>query len=251
MTAQITYIGHATTLLEVGGAHFLTDPLFSRRMLLLKRCELLQYDPATLPNLAAVLLSHPHHDHLDLFSFKYIPSTVPIITGEGMEAYIGRFVNNPVIELNTWAKHKVGNVEITLVPAIHTAHRWPWPVGWKNAHGFVLSDGRQTVYFAGDSAYGKHFSEIGQLFHPDVALLPISPCWPQWYYRQMHMNPDQALQAFEDLKARKMVPIHWGTFSLGLEPVTRPIEWLKEKAAATNRTEQVHILHSGETLTLA
>ena len=246
MSMKVTYIGHSTTLLEIGGETFLTDPVFSKRILWFKRKTPLYFNPSQMPKLSAVLMSHPHHDHLDLFSFKYIPGNVPVIVPQGMETYIGRFLNNPIIELRPWAKYQIGEVEICSVPAKHGGTRWPYPISWKQGQGITLTHDEKTLYFAGDSAYGKHFKELGEFFTLEAALLPIAPCHPRWYYRGHHMDPGEALKAFDDLKAKNMIPIHHSTFNLGLEAPHKPIEWLKKLGEEKKIGTRLHCLQPGE-----
>lgn len=254
----ITYIGHATTLIESGESRILTDPHFGNWVLALKRKEKLNYDPGQLPDLSAVVISHAHHDHLDLDSFKYIKSSVPVFVPEGIARLVSKFVRNPIIELHEFASHKLPNgTEITATPAKHVGFRWTG-LRYRNSNGYMISfkgspqaNGQcPQVFFAGDTAYGPHFKEIGQMFGSqspiDIALLPVAGYRPSWLMKHWHMDPAEAIEAFLDLGAKKMVPIHFGAFKLSTEKIKEPIEWLTRLALERELGDKIQILRSGE-----
>lgn len=248
----ITYIGHATTLIESNAGVVLTDPNFSDRVLFSKRAEQLTFDPGSLPELTAVVISHAHLDHLNIDSFKYIKGSVPVFVPQGIGNLLGKFIRNPVIELKEWSTHKLPNgTEITATHAEHTGFRW---VGlrYKKCSGYIISSPNNggRIFFAGDTAYGPHFKDISLMNASpiDVALLPIGGYEPKWLMQKRHLNPVDALQAFLDTGAKHMIPIHYGTFRLSLEKLNEPAEWLARLSIERNLSAQVHILKlkSGE-----
>lgn len=259
----ITYIGHATTLVESGTSAVLTDPNFSRRVIFLKRAEKLGYDPGRLPELSAVVISHAHYDHLNIGSFKYIRGSVPVFVPVGLGKYLSRFIRNPVIELDHYSTHKLpGGVEITAAEAKHTGFRVSG-LRYRKCNSYIVAlpdNGphatgyRPRVFFAGDTGYGPHFKEIGGLYSGELAinaaLLPIGGYSPPWIMRRRHLNPAEALQAFLELGAKHMVPIHFGTFRLSAEKLSAPAEWLARLAIERELGEKVHILKSGESVGL-
>lgn len=250
----ITYIGHATTLIECDNKVVLTDPNFSKRVLFVKRSERLNFDPLNLPELSAILISHAHFDHLDIDSFKYIKSSVPIFVPPGLSKYLGKFIRNPIIELREWSTHKLPiNLEITATPAHHTGFRWSM-LRFRKCNGYIINFANPgaRVYFAGDTGYGPHFKDIA-LSHAkpiDVALLPIGAYEPRWFMKKRHLNPVEATQAFLDLRAIHMVPIHHSAFKLSAEKLNEPTEWLERVASERDLTQKVHILRSGEKVNL-
>lgn len=245
---KITYIGHSTVLLEWDGGAFLTDPNFSDKVIIAKRKTALGYDPAHLPKITAVLLSHLHLDHFDTASFNFFKTTVPIITAEGSGRSVIRRLPNPVIELSHWAVHRFGDTsKITAVPARHSGYTL-YPLPFRRANGYIIEGGGKTAYFAGDTAYGQHFKDIGNTYSIDIALLPISCYKPAFFMKRYHMDPAEAVQAAIDLKAKIMVPIHWGTFRLSFEKLDEPVEWLKKAAAGRGIEECIKILSSGESI---
>ncbi|MBI2092650.1 MAG: MBL fold metallo-hydrolase [Deltaproteobacteria bacterium] len=245
----ITYIGQATTLIEINGQNILTDPVFSNKVLFVKRHEELKFNPADIPELAAVVISHAHHDHLDINSFKYIKSTVPVFVPAGFGKFLSKFIRNPVIEMNEWASHNLPDgMKIIAAPAKHVGFRWSG-LRFRKCCSYILAKESSSVYFAGDTEFGEHFKEIGNLCsnpNPiDVALLPIGGYSPKWLKRY-HMNPIAAIDAFICLRAKHMIPIHFGTFRFSTEKMSEPVEWLKRLADERNLSDRVHILNSGD-----
>lgn len=253
----ITYIGHATTLIESDGMAVLTDPNFSNRVLFVRRSKPLNYDPVNLPELSAVVISHAHMDHLNIESFKYIKSSVPIFVPVGLGKFISKFVRNPVIELEHWASHKLPNgLEVTATEAKHRGFRW-FGFRYSKCNGYVISFpnvqdlklNAERVFFAGDSGYGPHFKEIGNLYNGipiSAALLPIGAYAPSWFMKSRHLNPPEALEAFLDVGAKHFIPIHHGVFKISSESSNEPAEWLTRVAGERNLSDRVHILNPGE-----
>lgn len=246
-TISCTYIGHATTLLRMGPTAILTDPHFGRRTLVFPRVTELPFPPTHLPGLAAVLLSHTHYDHLNIASYKYISTAVPIVVPEGAERAIGQYVPNPVIELAHYADHElVDGTRITAVPLIHRSSRLSH-LRFTKTNGYLVRRGDACVFFCADSGYGPIFSEFANLARIDLALLPIGSYAPRFPMRRCHMTPSEAVQAFEDLKARQMIPIHYGTFRLSLEAKEAPLVWLKKiLEERPDLAAKIHPLAPGE-----
>ncbi len=224
---KCTFVGHATTVCRVGGTTILTDPHFGKRVAWATRREPCAFDPASLDGLAAVLISHMHYDHMHIDSYKYIASSMPVIVPERTEPIVGRLIPNPIIELSHWATHElVDGTRITAVPLHHRGGRLS-QLRYTGTNGYIVETGNATLLFCGDSAYGEHFREIGNLYAIDLALLPIGCYAPRWFMKTRHMTPAEAVSAFEDLKARTMLPIHWGSFRLSFEQLDAPREWLE------------------------
>lgn len=246
------YIGHATTLINIEGTNILTDPHFGRRTLLFKRKTPLNIIPGMLPNPKAIIISHTHFDHLNVGSYKYISQHVPIIVPEGCDGAVTKFVSNPVIELSLYATHYLTDgTQITAVPAKHWGGRFSL-LRYTKTNCYLITKNNRTVFFCGDSAYGPHFKEIGGLAHIDLAILPISCYLPRWFMKNRHMTPKEAVKAFLDLKAKNMIPAHWGSFSLSLEPINEPIEKIKKIIEERpDLKDKIHIVPHGEDITLS
>ena len=244
---EITYIGHATTLIKTEGSAILTDPNFSKGFYFIKRKLPMNYDLTKLPKIDAVVLSHIHYDHLDIPSFKYMPTTVPIFCPPGGAKYVKKHLPNPVIELPHWESHTLANgTQIISVPAMHRSFR-KCSLCRTESCGYVIKSANETVFFAGDTTYDSHFAEIKERFADiDVALLPIGGYKPRFLFKKYHMNPLEAVEAFVELGAKKFIPIHWGTFRLSFEKPDEPLKELNRVAAERSIADKVHVLSSGE-----
>lgn len=240
---KITFIGHATFLLELEGEAILTDPNFSQKVLGLPRHQAPGLRPEELPPLKAIAVSHGHYDHLDIFSYKYFPLQTPIVAPTGLGGFFQKFLPNPVTEIAPWGEHRVGNVQVFSVPVKHQGFRLSG-LTYRGTTGFLFKVGDTSILFPGDTAYSEHFSEIAKAHKVDIALLPIGAYEPRWFMKKRHMNPEEALQAFSDLQARVMIPYHWGSFKLSAESPQAPLEWL-QKILSEKPDGRVKILQAG------
>ncbi len=241
---KITFIGHATCLIEIDGKFFLTDPNFSKKVLFVKRAQEPGIRPQDLPPLTALLVTHAHYDHLDLFSYKYFSSDIPIILPEGLGAFVSKFLKNPIIEIPAWGEHELEGVQIHAVPVKHQGFRL-CGLTWRATTGYIIGSKTHKIFFPGDTAYGDHFKQISNLHNIDTALLPIGAYEPQWIMKSRHMNPPEALKAFADLQAKTLIPYHFGAFKISQEPLEAPSEWMK-KLLEEKPNEAVRMLDPGE-----
>jgi L-ascorbate metabolism protein UlaG (beta-lactamase superfamily) len=244
---EVTFIGHATVLVELGGRFFLTDPVFSPRIHTRKRQARPGLGVEDLPPLTAVLISHAHFDHFDLPSLRRLAPEVPIVVPPGTRGLARSLGERRFVELAAWKQWDAPpGVRITAVPADHFGGRVLLDSFLRPAGGYVIEAGGRALYFAGDTAPGNPFREIGGRFALDLALLPIGAYRPRWIMRWSHQDPYQALDAFRALGAEFLVPIHWGTFRLSLEPMDEPVRLLKEAAAEQGIAGRVIVLEPGE-----
>lgn len=241
---KITFVGHATFLIEMGGEFLLTDPNFSHKILGFSRLQEPGIRPDTLPDLNAITVTHAHYDHLDIFSYKYFPLKTPIVVPEGLGKLINKFLPNPVTEILPWSEHQIGNITIFTVPVKHQGFRLSG-LTYRATTGYLFKKDDLSIFFPGDTAYSEHFAEIAKAHKIDIALLPIGAYEPRWFMKNRHMNPEEALKAFEDLKARIMIPYHWGAFKISAEKPEAPLEWL-QKILSEKADERVKILKPGE-----
>jgi L-ascorbate metabolism protein UlaG (beta-lactamase superfamily) len=203
-TDRITWLGHATVLIELGGVRLLTDPLLRDRLGHLRRHGRSPAPGAT-EDLDAVLISHLHLDHLDLPSLKRLPRTTRLLVPRGAGAFLRRQGFPAAEELAAGDRADVGGLPVVAVPAVHDRRRRPFGGGPEaDALGFVAG-GR--VYFAGDTDL---FDEMGELGDLDVALIPVWGWGPS--LGEGHLDPPAAARAAALLRPRIAVPIHWGTF---------------------------------------
>jgi L-ascorbate metabolism protein UlaG (beta-lactamase superfamily) len=249
--ARVTWLGHATFLVQLDGVSLLTDPALMPKLFGgIERNVPPGIAIEDLPKIDAVLVSHSHYDHLDLPTVQKVGA--PAIAGLGLERWF-RDRHVFATELGWWSSTRVGPVKITFVPSQHWSRRGLFDTNRTLWGGFVIEGSRATIYHSGDTAYFEGFKEIGERFpRIDAALLPIGAYDPAWFMETMHLNPEQALRAFQDLGARTFVAMHWGTFKLADEPLDEPPHRLDaERARLGLAPERVRVLAVGETLEVA
>ncbi len=247
---QVQFVGHATVRATLDNHHFFIDTNFSPKILgLIKRQGQLGIDLNNLPDTTALLVTHAHYDHLDLFSYKFFSQDKTIIAPRGFKSFLKKHIHHPVVELSPGQSYENESIKITAVPTKHRGFRLSG-FTYTNCNGYLIQGKNHALYHPGDTAYGPHFKEIGQKFKIDVACLPIGAYRPSWIMKERHLNPAEALKAFEDLGAQTMIPIHWGSFRVAWDRVNEPIEELKKILPSSNKGEQVKILKPGESLSL-
>jgi N-acyl-phosphatidylethanolamine-hydrolysing phospholipase D len=263
----VTWIGHSTLLLQLGGLNILTDPVWAERASPLRFAGPKRWTPPglaldALPPIDLVLLSHNHYDHLDDRTVRRLTKRWPEsqwLVPLGLERAVRERGGRHVREFDWWQGDQVGSVTVACTPAQHFSARG---LGDRNRTlwcSWSLAAGRRRVFFAGDTGYHPDFAEIGARYGPfDIAFLPIGAYEPRWFMRPSHMNPEDAVSAFQDLHTRLdgaersvMVPIHWGTFKLTDEPMHEPPERLRLAwTRAGQPPEDLWLLAHGETRTL-
>ena len=214
----VTFIGHSTFLLQIGGLNFLVDPVFATWLVVLGRLRRPGVAIKDLPPIDAVLLSHAHMDHLNLPSLSRIIRHTRRLSGKAPAVIVPWGVADlveglgfaSVHTLEWWQSIRLGKVEITLTPAKHWGARKVTDTH-RGFGGYVLRSGQQSLYHSGDTGYFNGFHEIAERLAPQVALLPIGAYSPD-SFRSAHTSPEDALQAFIDLNATTMIPMHFGTF---------------------------------------
>jgi len=236
----VTWVGHATFLLQIGGLNVLTDPMWSERASPVQFAGPRRRTPPgfafdTLPPIDLVLLSHNHYDHLDDITVRRLAERfpdarwlAPLGVGRGLTDRGARHVR----ELDWWDAECVADLTVTSTPAQHFSGRGFGDRDRSLWCGWALRAGGRSVWFAGDTGYHPEFGAIGARCGPfELALLPVGAYEPRWFMRPVHMNPEDAVQAYRDLRSgwragageyTAVVPMHWGTFKLTDEPMAEP-----------------------------
>jgi L-ascorbate metabolism protein UlaG (beta-lactamase superfamily) len=233
----LIWVGHATALVQIDDKIILTDPVFTSTVgEFSKRLVEPGIDPDKLPRLDAVLISHMHFDHLSLGSLSMIQDKVRmLLLPRGGTTYLTDF-SFPAIELAPWQPWERDGLRITAAPVDHVGFRYGLDDAWMKDSftGYVIEYHGIKVYFGGDTAYNQRlFVETAQRFPKlDLALLPIAPIEPRSIMRVFHMDPREAVQAFIDLDAQRMVPIHYDTF---VNSTDNPGDALRELTEAHQR----------------
>ena len=249
----VTFIGHSSFFLQVGGENIIIDPNFARWLFVLKRLRKPGVKVRDLPAVDLVLITHAHFDHLHRPSLRALVQHTKRLRGSAPTAVVPEHVFDlvadlgfrDVVELNWWNSFRHRNVTVTHVPSKHWGARM-----LRDAHrgfgGYVLRDGKHSVYHAGDTAYFSGFREIGMRLAPQLALLPIGAYNPP-SFRNVHTSPADAMRAFLDLNSRWMVPMHYGTFRLSHEPMDEPLQLLDRAARQAGVEDRVVVLTEGVT----
>ena len=226
---RATWIGHASVLLEIDGRRVFTDPIWSERcspstLLGPKRFHPAPVALADLPPIDAVVISHDHYDHLDMATVKALKSAhfaVPL----GVGAHLARWgiAADHISELDWGESAQVNGLTLTATPARHYSGRNPLHGDETLWASWVIQGPQHRAFFTGDTGYFDGFKKIGAQHGPfDLALIKVGACDPTW--QEIHMCPEEAVQAGQDLGARLLLPVHWGTFNLAFHPWNEPAE---------------------------
>jgi N-acyl-phosphatidylethanolamine-hydrolysing phospholipase D len=257
--ATLTWIGHATFLLQLGGLNLLTDAHLTGRASPFAFAGPRRVVPPALgfhdlPHIDVVVISHNHYDHLDLATVKHLSRQaggsprffVPL----GLKAWFVGHGMREVVECDWWDRVDFAGLRLHLTPVQHWSSRTTLDYNRTLWGGWVIelaaAQPERTAFrffFAGDTAYSRDFEDIAARFAPiDLAALPIGAYEPRWFMQVMHVNPEEAVQIHLDLRARHSVAMHWGTFILTDEPLGEPPHRLASARRAAGVGEQEFFL---------
>jgi L-ascorbate metabolism protein UlaG (beta-lactamase superfamily) len=254
-----TWIGHATVLLQTGGVNVLTDPHLTERASPVGFAGPRRYVPPALdfhelPHVHIVVISHNHYDHLDRETVVRLakqPGGSPrFFVGLGLARWFRDQGIDDVVEMDWWDFAEHAGARVHFVPVQHWSQRTLWDRNRTLWGGWVIEKGSFRFYFGGDAGYSRDYADVGQRFGGfDLAALPIGAYAPRWFMKTHHIDPDEAYQAYRDLRARDAMAIHWGTFVLTDEPFEEPAQRLAA-IVATSNPGRFHVYRHGETRTL-
>jgi N-acyl-phosphatidylethanolamine-hydrolysing phospholipase D len=251
---RITYIGHATLLLQFGEVCVLTDPNFDEKLgLFLPRVAAPGIAMSELPHIDAILLTHAHADHLSFRSLHALPSGIPIYAPPAIARWLQRDGIATAHSVESGQSFRIANISVTTAAACHVGARYGVDRWRGDAHMYLLDNGTASVLFTGDTALTPDAVDLAQTISPrrvDVALLPIgfAPRWKQYFFRRGHLTAADALSMFEQLNARIFIPFHWGTFQHVTSGAHDAIRVLRSLLESHARAPHVKILSPGETL---
>jgi N-acyl-phosphatidylethanolamine-hydrolysing phospholipase D len=254
--ATVTWIGHSTLLIQLNGVNVLTDPHWSQRASPVSFAGPKRLMPPgllfeDLPAIDVVLISHNHYDHLDVDTIKRLAAThhplfiVPL----GLKSWFATLGITNVDELDWWESRRLKGLTLTCLPAQHFSSRTLWDRNQTLWGGWAVAGETKKLFFAGDTGYYEAFKEIGSRIGPfDLAAIPIGAYMPPTIMKMTHITPEQALQVFADVRAKRFLGIHWGTFDLTEEPLAEPPQRLEAEVRRMGvDPDNVWIFKDGET----
>jgi L-ascorbate metabolism protein UlaG (beta-lactamase superfamily) len=242
----LTFVGHASVMLTTSRARILIDPYLGDFLTGIRRREAACLADADAQQATLILISHAHRDHLHLPSLRRLPRGAHLVVPPRCGALVASLGFSAVTELEPGRSVQHADVEVTAVAARHDGRRGLFDRAWRSTVGFIVKCDEASVYHAGDTAYFSGFEEIGRRLHPSVALLPIAGYQPP-AQRCDHMSPLDAVHAFEDLGAKLLVPIGYGSFPMGYEPDDEPLAWLSDLCRERGLSDRLVVLRPGET----
>ena len=252
----VTWVGHATLLVQIDGVNILTDPHWGERASPVGFAGPRRLLPPgirfeDLPDIDVVVISHDHYDHLDEGTVRRLAREhrprffVPL----GIKAWLAERGIDDVVELDWWQSASFGGLEIHCTPAQHSSGRTLTDQNLRLWSSWVVLGRDRRLYFAGDTGYYAGLAEIGQRLGPfDLALIPIGGYKDFARHHPNHVNPEEAVQLFEDVDGQLMVPMHWGTFVLNREPAHEPPTRLLAEALRRGIEERIAVLSPGQTV---
>lgn len=252
----VTWVGHATLLVQLDGVNVLTDPIWSERAgptswLGPRRLNAPGVRFEDLPPIHAVVVSHSHYDHLDRSTVERLARThrprffVPL----GLKAWLADLGITDVEELDWWQSRTLRDVTFVCTPVQHWSGRTPWDTDRRLWSGWALAGRERRLFFGGDTGYWDGFRDVGARLGPfDLVAVSIAAYEPPEIMQHTHTTPEQSLELFAAVRGRRFVAMHWGTFDLGDEPIAEPPRRLQAEARRLGLDdERVWILRHGET----
>lgn len=251
---QVTWIGHATFLIQTNGINILTDPLYSTRaspvsFLGPKRLVPPGVPFSDLPEIHAVVITHDHYDHLDAGTIERLGKGPRYLVPLGLAHWFRKRGIENVQELDWWASDPLGEIRFHAVPVQHFSSRSPFDRNERLWAGWVIEAPAGNIFFSGCTGYAPLFSEIGKRLGPiRLSFIPVGGYAPRWFMQPMHVGPPEAVRIHQDLGSAQSIGTHWGTFELTDEPLAEPPLYLRKALREAGvAEEQFLIMKFGET----
>lgn len=253
----ITWIGHSTFLLQYEGMNIITDPVWAKRLGLDKRIGSPGIPLSEVPPIDLILISHSHYDHLHMASIrKLYRAGTTIVVPAGLKRKMLHCGFQCCIEMEWWQQITIGRLKLSFVPTQHWTRRTLWDTNTSHWGGYILEPADpendkqpRGLYFAGDSGYFPGFKEIGSRYKIHIALIPIGAYEPEWFMSSQHVTPEEAIQAFLDVGAETMIPMHYGSYRLADDTAREALDRMENARDQQGISkERIRTLSHGETL---
>lgn len=227
---SITWIGHSTFFIQMNGMNMITDPVWANRMGLQKRLTAPGISLNDLPEIDVVFISHGHYDHLDFPTIKSLKGNPTYYVPIGLGQIFKKRGYKKVIEGSWYDSFDQNNMTFSFVPAQHWTKRTLTDTNTSHWGGWIIENKQHSIYFVGDTGYFRGFQDIASKFNIQTVLMPIGAYEPEWFMKVSHINPEDAVKAFLELKGKTFIPMHYGTYHLaddtGPEAIARlDAEW--------------------------
>lgn len=249
----IVWLGHATFFIRINGVSMITDPVFGNPSAFLKRKVPMPFDPKMIKNLDYVLLSHDHRDHLDVKSINMVHAnnpTAPILTGLKMDEWLNKMLKKPSCQMAGWYQQyetDTNKIKIYFMPARHWSRRGLTDTNKHLWGSFVIEANGKRIFFSGDTGYGSHLKEIGEIFGKiDVCIIGVGAYKPEWFMGNNHISPTDAIKAVNEMNANMFIPMHFGTFDLSDEPIGEPQKVLESASKTGQIKAKLNVLTVGK-----
>jgi L-ascorbate metabolism protein UlaG (beta-lactamase superfamily) len=253
-TNAIYWLGHASFLIRYNGITLLIDPVFYP-LPFIKRHSALPCDVRLLKNIDYLLISHDHRDHCDEKSLQLISKNNPqlvVLSGLKMDSILRPIFKTNNLQCAGWWQQYIvqtPDINISFLPTRHWCRRGLFDINKRLWGSFMIELGHYKIYFGGDSGYDNHFRQVGEFFGDiDVCMIGCGAYKPSWFMSPSHTSPEEAVQAFHDLGARQLIPMHYGTFDLSDEPMGEPYRKLAAMQADENLPAAIVLMKVGEGL---
>lgn len=253
-TIQVTWIGHATFLIQTGGINILTDPMYSKRASPVSFMGPKRLVPpgvpfTDLPEIHAVVITHDHYDHLDASTIRRLGNKPRYFVPLGLASWFRKKGIDNVQELDWWSSAMFGPLRFHSVPVQHFSSRSLSDRNERLWAGWVIETGAGKIFFSGCTGYAPQFAEIGKKLGPiRLSFIPVGGYVPRWFMRSMHVDPTEAVRIHQDLGSAQSIGTHWGTFELTDEPLAEPPLYLRKALKEAGVAEEKFIIMKfGET----
>ncbi|WP_391372997.1 MBL fold metallo-hydrolase [Lysinibacillus sp. KU-BSD001] len=245
----VTWIGHATFLIQMKGLNILSDPVWASRLGFEKRLTKPGVPIEHIPDIDIVLISHNHYDHLDFRTLIKLKGNPLFLVPKGLKITFLRKGLNNTKEFSWWDSMFHKGLKISFIPSLHWSRRNLNDLNKSLWGGWMIEGDKANIYFVGDSGYHNGFKQIGRQFKVDCVLMPIGSYEPEWFMESQHLTPEQAVQGYQDLKADLFIPMHYDSFRLADDTPKEALDRLVAKWHNKRLDmENLKILKLGETL---